>query len=115
METVKLYCLTLDLKDDPKLIAEYEKYHANVWPGIVTSIKEAGIINMEIFRAGNRLFMIMETEPGFNFDKKAAMDASSPEVQEWEQLMWKYQQAVPSAKPGEKWVLMDKIFSLNKV
>jgi L-rhamnose mutarotase len=115
MKIINRYCLALDLKDDPKLIAEYEKYHANVWQGIVRSIKEAGIINMEIYRTGNRLFMIMETAPDFNFDKKAAMDAANPEVQKWEQLMWKYQQAIPVAKPGEKWVLMDKIFSLNKV
>jgi L-rhamnose mutarotase len=115
METVIRYCLALDMKDDKQLIAEYEKYHENVWPGILKSIRDAGITNMEIYRTGNRLFMIMETEPGFNFDTKAIADAANPEVQQWEQLMWKYQQAVPSAKPGEKWVLMDKIFSLNKV
>lgn len=114
METVKRYCLALDLKDDPQLIAEYEKYHENIWPGIAASIKDAGIVNMEIYRTGNRLFMIMETKPDFSFKEKAAMDAANPEVQEWEQLMWKYQQAIPIAKPGEKWILMDKIFSLNK-
>ena len=68
---------------------------------------------MEIYRTGNRLFMIMETEEGFSFDQKAAMDESNEKVQEWEQLMWKFQQALPGSKPGEKWVLMNNIFELN--
>ncbi len=106
------YCFALDLVDDPKLIAEYEEYHRNGWPEIKKSITDAGITNMEIYRVGNRLFMIMETDASFNAEKKAAMDAANSKVQEWEQLMWKYQQALPTAKPGEKWLLMDKIFQL---
>lgn len=106
------YCLALDLVDDPQLIAEYEKYHEKIWPEIHDSITGGGITGMEIYRFGNRLFMIMETGADFSFDKKGAMDAANPKVQEWEQLMWKYQQAIPGAKPGEKWVLMNKIFSL---
>jgi L-rhamnose mutarotase len=104
------YCLALDLIDDVTLISEYEAYHKNVWPEILQSIHSAGITSMEIYRAGNRLFMIMETAEGFSFEKKGAMDAANPKVQEWEQLMWKYQQAIPAAKPGEKWVAMEKIF-----
>lgn len=107
------YCLGLDLVDDPQLIAEYEKYHEKIWPEIHDSIVDGGITDMEIYRFGNRLFMIMETGTDFSFDKKGAMDAANPKVQEWEQLMWKYQQAIPGAKPGEKWVLMNKIFSLQ--
>ncbi|WP_143305327.1 L-rhamnose mutarotase [Chitinophaga vietnamensis] len=106
------YCLALDLVDDPQLISEYEAYHREVWPEIKKSIADSGIISMEIWRAGNRLFMIMETDSSFSFERKGAMDAANPKVQEWEQLMWKYQQAIPVAKAGEKWVLMDKIFSL---
>jgi len=106
----KRYCLALDLKNDATLIAEYETYHQNVWPEILMSIKESGIEQMEIYRTGNRLFMIMETKNDFSFDKKAHMDADNDKVQQWEQLMWKYQQALPLAKPGEKWVLMEKIF-----
>jgi L-rhamnose mutarotase len=106
------FCLTLDLKDDPALIAEYEAYHENVWPEIMESIRTSGIENMQIYRFSNRLFMIMEVNGTFSFDKKGAADAGNEKVQEWETLMWKYQQAVPGAKPGEKWVLMDKIFEL---
>ncbi len=109
----KRYCLALDLKDDEQLIAEYEAYHQNVWPEILKSIREAGIINMEIYRISNRLFMIMEVDETFSFEKKAIMDAQNEKVQEWEQLMWKYQLAIPGAKEGEKWRLMTKIFSLE--
>jgi len=111
---MKRYCLALDLVDDPVLIEEYQNYHKNIWNEITASIKEAGISDMEIYRIDNRLFMIMETEDDFSFDKKNAMDSVNPKVQEWEQLMWKYQQALPTAKEGEKWILMDRIFKLNQ-
>lgn len=106
------YALALDLKDDPALIAEYEQYHERIWPDIEASIRESGITNMEIYRIGNRLFMLMETDNTFSFEAKAAADAANPTVQEWENLMWQYQQALPMAQPGEKWVLMKKIFQL---
>jgi L-rhamnose mutarotase len=110
---MKRFCLALDLKNDEALIAEYEAYHRNVWPEILESIRAAGIEQMEIHRVSNRLFMVMEVNDNFSFEKKAAGDASNEKVQQWEALMWKYQQALPSAKPGEKWVLMEKIFSVN--
>lgn len=113
MGSSRRYCLALDLKDDPKLIAEYEEYHRQVWPEVLQSIKAAGIEDMEIYRFGSRLFMIMEVDERFNFKEKAEMDASIKEVREWEKLMWKYQQAIPGARPGEKWVLMDRIFKLH--
>lgn len=106
------YCFALDLADDPTLIAEYEAYHRAVWPEILESITTAGITGLEIYRAGNRLFMIMDTDETFSFERKAAMDAVNPKVDEWETLMWKYQRALPGAKPGEKWVMMNKIFEL---
>ena len=68
------HCLALDLKDDPALIAEYEAYHKKVWPEILISIKESGIEHMEIYRAGNRLFMIMEVVDLFSFEDKARSD-----------------------------------------
>lgn len=78
------------------------------------SITDSGVINMEIYRIGNRLFMIMETEDTFSFKQKASMDAANDKVQDWEQFVWKFQKPLPWAKPGEKWVLMEKIFELNK-
>ena len=108
------YCLALDLQPDTALIAEYDEYHKGIWPEIKASIVESGITNMEIYRLENRLVMIMETGPDFSFERKGAMDAGNPAVQRWEELMWKYQVAVPGGKPGEKWRLMDRIFSLNQ-
>jgi L-rhamnose mutarotase len=107
------YCLALDLKDDPALIAEYERHHQRIWPEITRSIRDAGIESMEIYRFGARLFMIMEVGEGFSFEAKMRADAANPKVREWEELMWKYQQALPQAKPGDKWQFMKKIFDLN--
>jgi L-rhamnose mutarotase len=106
------YCLTLDLVDNQELIQEYDKWHREVWPEVITSIKAAGIVHMEIYRYKNRLMMIMDVNSSYDPEKKAAMDLANERVQEWEMLMWKYQQALPGTKPGEKWVLMDKIFEL---
>jgi L-rhamnose mutarotase len=111
---MKRYCLALDLADDPLLIKEYEDYHKAVWPGVLRSIHDAGIELMQIYRAGNRLFMIMDTNDLFSFEDKAAADVANEEVQRWERLMWKYQQSIPVAKPGEKWVVMGKIFETKK-
>lgn len=107
------YGLTVDLINDLQLIAEYEQYHERIWPEIEASIKDSGITGMEIYRYENRLFMIMETNDTFSFEAKAAADAANEKVQEWETLMWNYQQALPTAKKGEKWVIMKKIFDLN--
>lgn len=109
---MKRYCLTLDLKNDSALIAEYEAYHREVWPEIKESIRSAGILAMEIYRFGNRLFMIMETVDNFSFEQKAAMDTANSRVQEWEELMWRFQQPLPGAKAGEKWMAMERIFAL---
>lgn len=109
---MKRFVLGLDLVNDATLIAEYEAYHQAVWPEIVASIKESGIEAMEIYRFENRLFMIMEVRDDFSFQDKAQRDANNEVVQRWEALMWKYQQAIPGAKEGEKWVLMDRIFAL---
>lgn len=111
---MKRFCLALDLRDDPKLIAEYKKHHEKVWPEIRASIVDAGIRDMEIYLIGARLFMVMETEDWFSFAAKAAADAANGKVQEWEQLMWRYQNALPQAREGEKWMLMERIFSLDQ-
>ncbi|MBX2923011.1 MAG: L-rhamnose mutarotase [Chitinophagaceae bacterium] len=110
---MKRYCLTVDLKNDPAVIEAYKEIHKNVWPDILERIKADGITGMDIYNTGNRLFMIMEVKDDFSFERKAASDAADPRVQEWENFMWTFQQELPWAKPGEKWVLMDKIFELT--
>ena len=114
MGAMKRYCLTLDLRDDPALIEEYEAHHRAVWPEVLASIKESGITGMEIYRQGTRLFMIMEVTEDFSFGKKAEADSRNRKVQEWETLMWKYQQPLTGSQKGEKWILMEKIFELEK-
>ena len=106
------FCLTLDLRDDPELIAEYKRYHEQVWPEIVQSIKDSGILDMEIYLLGTRMFMIIEVSNGFSFEAKSEADRRNPKVQEWENLMWRFQRALPQAKPEEKWMRMDRIFKL---
>ncbi len=103
-----------DLVDNPELIAEYKRYHTkeNAWPEITKSIKDAGIIDMEIYILANRLFMILEVDETFSPERKQKMDAENPKVQEWEKLMWQFQQAPPGAKEGEKWLPMEQVYKL---
>ncbi len=111
---MKRYLLALDLVDDPRLIAEYEDWHktGNVWPEIKKSISDSGIHQMEIYRTGNRLIMVLDTNDDFSFERKAKMDTENPRVQKWERLMSKFQSSLTWAKEGEKWVPMHKVFAL---
>ena len=108
------FCLTLDLKDDPKLIAEYKRYHKQIWPEITESIKDSGIEDMEIYLFGTRMFMIIEVIESFSFEAKAKADQSNPKVQAWETLMATFQKVLPQAQPGEKWLLMERVFKLEE-
>jgi L-rhamnose mutarotase len=112
---VKTYCLSLDLQDDPDLIAEYRKFHepGTIWPEVVENIKSQGILSERIFLLGSRMVMVLETTDDFSFAAKAAADQANPKMQEWEVLMWKYQKALPQAQPGEKWMSMEKIFEVR--
>ena len=110
----KRFCFACDLKDDSVLIENYKQHHApgNTWPEITDSIRNAGIEDMQIFLTGNRLFMIMEVNENYDPAVKAKMDADNPKVQKWENLMMKFQQLIPWAREGEKWVEMERIFQL---
>ncbi|MCM8729977.1 L-rhamnose mutarotase [Hephaestia sp. GCM10023244] len=109
------YCLALDLVDDADLIAEYERWHraGQTPPAIVRSIRAAGIENMELFRAGNRMVMVIDAADDFSFARKAAMDLADPAVVAWEEQMARFQQPVPAAGKGEKWTAMTRIFRLT--
>ena len=107
------YCFTLDLQDDSQLIAEYKRQHDRIWPEVAKSIRDVGIEDLEIYLLGTRMFMVMEVNEHFSFEAKAAADRANPKVQEWEKLMWKFQKPLTQASPGEKWLLMDRIFSLR--
>lgn len=111
---VKRYCRTLDLRDDPELIAEYRRRHEqkHIWPEVLAGIREVGILEMEIYILGTRLFMIVETPP--DFDWNAAMErlATLPRQQEWEDYMAVFQSAAPGSTSAEKWRPMERMFHL---
>ena len=112
MEKFKRYCKTLTLRDDPELIRQYEEVHRQVWPEILQGMHEVGILDMEIWRYGNRLFMIMDTVPDFDHGRAMAELARKPRQKEWEAYVARFQNTSPDATADEKWQLMEKIFKL---
>lgn len=111
---VKRYCQMLSLKDNPELIAEYRKRHAEgkVWPETLAAIREVGILEMEIYILGTQLFMIVETPLDFDWETAMARMATLPRQVEWEEYMSIFQQADPGASSADKWQLMDRMFHL---
>ena len=108
------HCLTLDLKNDPALIAEYKRYHQNVWPEIKQSLRDSGVLDMEIYLLGTRMFMIIETTDSFSFAQKAELDRNNPKVMEWENLMGRFQQPFThDARPEARWQPMDRVFKFT--
>ncbi|GLQ98905.1 L-rhamnose mutarotase [Dyella mobilis] len=101
----------LDLRDDAAAMAEYESWHqpGQVWPEIIASIRASGVEEMEIFRTGNRLVMVVQMAEGHDASRE---DVESARTREWEALMDRYQQRLPWAEVGQKWVPMRRIFSL---
>ena len=112
MNALERYCFTLDLKDDDRLIREYEAHHAKLWPEVLQSFEDAGIVHLEMYRTGTRVIMLFDVNDEFSFEKKNRIDRESPVIQKWEALMGQYQQAMPGALADEKWVLMKRIFKL---
>lgn len=111
---MKRYCQMLELCDDAELIEAYIQEHSRVWPEIQKGILSVGILDMQIYALGNRLFMIVDTVDDFDWEKDNARLASLPRQAEWEAYMAKFQGANPNAKSTEKWRLMEKIFELDK-
>lgn len=114
---MKIHCLALDLKDDPKLIAEYRRWHEPdlIWPEVLAAIRANGVLKEHIFLVGTRMVMVLETTDDFSFEEKAMADRSNPRMQEWEKLMSPFQQPLPQAAHGEKWVRMEKIFETQRM
>ncbi len=110
---MRRFCMMLDLRPDPALIEEYIAYHKAVWPEILRSIHDAGVLDMQIYNTGNRLFMILDATDDFTLENKAAMDAANPKVLEWEALMGRFQQVDAEANPTTRWIEMTKVFQLT--
>jgi len=115
LHSFKRYCKTLSLKDDAQLIEDYKKVHApgNTWPEISQGMREVGIIDMEIYIFGTRLFMIMDTVADFDHDKAMSELAQKPRQSEWEKYVSRFQQTSSNATADEKWQLMERIYKLD--
>jgi L-rhamnose mutarotase len=113
---IKRYCKTLSLKDDAQLIEDYKKVHApgGAWPEITQGMREVGIIDMEIYILGTRLFMIMDTVADFDHDKAMTELAEKPRQSDWEAYVSRFQQTSAEATADEKWQLMERIYKLDK-
>lgn len=107
------FCLALDLADDEALIAEYGQLHRRIWPEIAEHLRRQGVLDMQIWRLGTRLFMVMDTTAAFSAQKMDQASAAHPRVQEWEALMWRFQKPTPWTEPGNKWQPMTQIFCLS--
>ncbi|ALB64392.1 Possible alternative L-fucose mutarotase [Cronobacter condimenti 1330] len=111
---VRRICQALDLVDSPEKIAEYQRLHQKIWPGVAAHLRACGVRGMEIYRLGDRLFMVMEVDGDFDADHFSQQSLTNPEIQRWEALMWQYQKPTPWTPAGEKWVVMERIFSLQE-
>jgi L-rhamnose mutarotase len=106
------HCFTLDLKNDETAISEYKRYHVKIWPEVRDSLIEAGVLDMEIYLMGTRMFMIMDVNDAFSQSAKAAADRVNAKVQEWEAIMHGFQEKLPESEPEQWWVGMDRVFNL---
>ena len=107
---MKRYCQTLTLVDDEKLIAQYEEVHAHVWPEIIEGQRQVGILDMQIYRKGRQLFMIMDVKDDFDFARDMAKLSTLPRQAEWEAYVAQFQGCSADARSDEKWQLMEQIF-----
>lgn len=116
MQIQRQFCLTLDLHDDEELVREYEEYHrpGNAWPEVIDSIRSSGILDMQIYRSGSQLVMVMTVSDSFSFEDKARQDSQNPKVVAWERLMAKFQHAEADSSADAKWKKMRNIFDLSQ-
>lgn len=107
---MKRYCQTLTLVDNPEMIEKYVEAHAHVWPEIIQGQREVGILDMQIYRNGRSLFMIMDTIDDFDFDRDMARLATLPRQAEWEAYVSQFQGCSANARSDEKWKRMERVF-----
>ena len=112
---MRRYCFALDLKNDKKLINDYIEHHKNVWPEVIESFNNLGIVELSLYNIENRLFMIINCNSNFTIKNKTERDLNNFKVKKWEELMNNFQKLIPNTPKGEKWRLMNKIFSVNPI
>jgi L-rhamnose mutarotase len=111
---MKTYAKTILLKNDPEKIAEYRRHHDQIWPEVVASFRQVGVLDMRIWLLGHRLFMVMDTtddfDPETDLQQYLLLD---PKNDQWESLMASFQERVPEARPGELWADMELVFKMS--
>lgn len=111
---MKYFGFTLNLRNDADVIASYKEYHGRVWPEVERTLRRVGVKKMRIFLHGRRLFLYMETADEYDPKTSRAEYLSEPRVAEWERMMQeKFQEPLPEARPGEPWLSMEPIYSLD--
>lgn len=113
-QPVKRYCQFLEIEDNPKLIELYRMMHsrAEAWPEVLAGIREAGILEMELYIVGNKVVMIVDTPLDFDWDSAMARLASMPRQAEWEAAVAALQGCSPDATSDQKWTMMERMFHL---
>ena len=96
----------------PDQIAEYERIHAEVWPGVLATLKRANVTKFSIFRHENMLFSYMEYH-GDDFEKDMSTIAADPATQDWWKVTAPMQIPVTEIKDGEWWHTIPEVFHLN--
>lgn len=107
---MRRYCQTLTLVDDEQMIQKYVEAHAHVWPEIIAGQRQVGILDMQIYRKGRSLFMIMDTKDDFDFARDMSLLATLPCQAEWEAYVSQFQGCAADARSDEKWQMMERIF-----
>lgn len=104
----------MELKDDAELIRKYCLAHdeQHFRPEIMAGMREVGILEMEVYIAGNRLVMIVEAHEDFNWDDAMTRLATLPGQQEWEEYVAQFQNCSAEATSDEKWQMMTRIFHI---
>jgi L-rhamnose mutarotase len=110
---MKRYAMTVLLRDDPEIIRRYEAYHANAWPEVNNGLLECGISRMFIYRFGRQLFMFMETGDDFDMARDLPKYMEQPRAKEWDEMMAGFQETLPGAPEGSKWVEMNEVYALE--
>ena len=111
---MKSLAMTLDLVDDPEVIAKYKAYHREVWPEVISGLRSIGVARMKIFLLGTRMFMYLEVPDDFDpADDFQSYADSSPRAKEWDELMRNFQSQVPEARDGEWWAGMEEVFDID--
>ncbi len=112
---MKRYGSVIQVKEEKK--AEYVKLHADVWPGVLSMIKECNIRNYSIYLrklsdGKYYLFSYFEyTGQDFNTDmNKMAADETT---QKWWDVCKLCHEPLTDCAEGEWWASMEEVFHLD--